>query len=61
MEKIAELDDKITISDELENFMRNPTKAFAMMLYEWSIEKWFEEHGIEPETEKIALRHNIQS
>lgn len=45
LETIAELDDWVTIMDEVENFMRKPNKEFASGLYETAISKWFDEHG----------------
>jgi hypothetical protein len=56
---IAELEDQVEIDAQMDQFMANPTKAFAAMLYETKIEMWFREHGVTPETEEIADRWNL--
>jgi len=47
LETIAELDDQVSLMDDLSEFMASPTKAFACGLYERAIGLWFSEHGTE--------------
>lgn len=60
LERIAELDDQVELDSARLDLMRNPTKATARLLYESGIRLWFQEHGITPETSRIAERHNIK-
>jgi len=46
LESVVELDDWVTLMDEIEWFMQTPTKAFATKLYEGAISVWFSEQGL---------------
>jgi hypothetical protein len=54
LETIAELNDQVTLMDELQNFMASPTRAFAANLYEQAIDLWFNEHGTEGHGRRAA-------
>ena len=61
LESIAELDDWVSIHDEMRPFMDSPTKAKAADLFESAIGRWFSEHGTLLEsTHEIAERHGIR-
>jgi len=47
LETIAELDDQVSLMDDLAEFMANPTKDFARRMYEQAIDLWFVEHGVD--------------
>lgn len=59
LESIAELSDQQALDERRQDLMQNPTKQFAAGMYEYGIELWFEEHGVTPETEKIAKRYGV--
>jgi hypothetical protein len=60
LESIAELDDWVTLMDELENFMRQPTKAFAADLYGQAIWLWLMQHGTSDKgAARIAKKHGF--
>jgi hypothetical protein len=54
LETIVELNDQVSLMDELENFMRCPTKAFAATLYESGITLWFGEHGADGHGRRVT-------
>lgn len=45
LETIAELDDQVTLMDDLHELMANPSRAMACKMYERAIDLWFDEHG----------------
>lgn len=61
LERIAELTIQQALDERRLDLMENPTKAFAATLYRSAIEAWFQEHGVTPETKKIASRYGVPS
>ncbi len=60
LEVLAELDDQVELDSERIELMRNPTKARAAEMYISAIELWFNEHGINHETQEIADRWSVR-
>lgn len=63
LESIRELDDWVSIEDEMVNLMRNPTKEKAAELYSSAIGLWFQEvsmdglqNPLEPSEERVLRR-----
>ena len=59
LETIAELEDQVELDAARKYLMENPTKEFAAGMYHSGICLWFKEHGVSPETQKIANDHQV--
>lgn len=60
LETIAELNDWVSLMDDLTEFMQKPNKNFAQGLYETAISLWFGQHGVDGHGRRaiaIAERH----
>lgn len=54
LETIEELDDWVSLMDDLTEFMQKPNKKFAQGLYENAISLWFGEHGVEGHEQRVV-------
>lgn len=65
LQTLAELNDQVELDAERQCLMENPTKRYAMGMYESAIRLWFHEHGSQcgaldnRMVRAIAERHNI--
>jgi len=64
LESLDEFEDQICILDQVQDFMKEPTKAFATGLYRSSIEGWIAQHRDsellnDRKVKTIIKRHDI--
>lgn len=54
LETVVQLNDWVSLMDDLEEFMRKPNKLYAQGLYERGIGLWFQENGTEGHGRRVS-------